>query len=316
MPTLIDDDYQTIVTFLGSLPRRSDPSARSQSWRTSGQLLSEVRFRETPVGESELDAALCAQFFAIDDCPIRPAYYPREDNCKRLWGHVQNVGAGPGRHALLDKIASPPRPLEADRLSGDAPTVFLSHALDDHHFAARVRLNFAVHGVRAWLAEGDLQEGGNLFEAIHAAVGRCDAFVTLLSSFSICSAWINTETLTALGKDKQMVALIDASDAPICELVRGWLADKEKKKVGRKVGDWLYSDEGVLASSAVLERYMRVASPSRVLKFRTELDITLNSLTMAECVAFYPSVPRAWKDAASLTGFDAALDHLGARALS
>src|SRR5262245_39257530 len=96
-------------------------------------------------------------------------------------------------------------------------------------------------------------------------------------SLSISSAWVYTETSTALGADKRIVALIDASDAPICVLLRGWMTERRKQSEGEKREDWLITDDGVRASSAVLERFMRVASPTRVLKFRTGLDHTLNS---------------------------------------
>lgn len=308
---LTDHDFDMIVAFLRSLPRRSDPSSRSECWRTADQLLSLFGPQHALGSGRDLDAALRARFLTNEDCPIRPAYYPREDSCKRLWGHQDNVGLGPGRLALRDKLEMKPRPLEADRLVEDAPTVFISHALEDHHFAARVRLNLARHGVRSWLAEGDMHEGCNLFEAIEAALDRCHALMILLSSVSISSAWIYTETLTALRADKKVVALIDASDTPICVLLRGWLIERQKQLAGEKHGDWLSTDEGVLASSAVLERYMRVASPTRVLKFRTELEYTLNSLTMAGYVAFYPDVPPAWEDRTSWMGFEDALDYLG-----
>jgi hypothetical protein len=116
-----------------------------------------------------------------------------------------------------------------------------------------------------------------------------------------------TEILTALGAGKMTVALVDASDTPVCELMRVWMPEREKLSTGQ----WLATAEGVRASSAVLQRYMRVASPSRVLKFRTALEYTLDSLTMRGYVAFYPNVPLAWESTRSWNGFDAALDHLG-----
>jgi hypothetical protein len=137
----------------------------------------------------------------------------------------------------------------------------------------------------------------------------------LLSSFSITSAWIYTETLTALGLNKQVVALVDASDAPICALLRGWLTERRKVLAGEKHEDWLSSDEGLRASSAVLGRFMRVASPARLFKFRTGLEYTLNSLTVAKRVAFYPDVSPGWGEAGLWNGFDTTLDYLTAGGL-
>jgi hypothetical protein len=204
-----------------------------------------------------------------------------------------------------------PRPLEADPLPESAPTIFISHALADHHFAARVRLSLTRYGRHAWVAEGEMHEGQNLFEAIEAALDRCDALMILVSSLSISSAWIYTETLTALRDDKKVVALIDASDIPICILLRGWMNERQKQLAGEKHGDWLATDAGIQACSAVLERYMRVASPTRVLKFRTSLEHTLDSLTMTGYAAFYPDVPAGWEGTTPWQGFESALDYLG-----
>jgi len=152
-----------------------------------------------------------------------------------------------------------------------------------------------------------MHEGCNLFEAIEAALDRCRALIILVSSVSISSAWIYTEALTALGAGKKVVALIDASDTPICALLIG----RQKQLAGEKHRDWLITEEGVLASSAVLERYMRIASPTRILKFRTGLEYTLNSLTMAGYIAFYPDVPPRWEDMTSWMGLEGAIDYLG-----
>lgn len=226
---LSNQDLEKVVAFLKSLPRRSDPSRRSDSLRTADQLLSLFPSANAPINSRELDAALCKWFLTKEDCPIRPAYYPSEDNCKRFWGHSDNIGPGPGRQALRDKLSAHPHVLESDNLEDDAPVFFLSHAMEDHHFAARVRLNLARHGIRSWQAEGDLHEGSNLFEAVEAALNRCDALMILLSSFSITSAWVYTEVLTALKSDKRTVALIDASDAQICTLLHGWMTENQKK---------------------------------------------------------------------------------------
>ncbi len=304
---LTDHDFDTIVAFLQSLPRRTDTSSRSTCWQTADQFLSLPGLQQAQGNERDLDAALCARFLSDEACPIRPAYYPGEDNCKRLWGHKENVGDGPGRGALRDKLEMKPHPLEADRLPESAPTIFISHALADHHFAARVRLNLARYGRHAWVAEGEMHEGANLFEAIEAALDRCDALMILISSVSISSAWIYTETMTAIRDDKKVVALIDASDIPVCILLRGWMNEGQKRE------GWLATDAGIQACSAVLERYMHVTSPTRVLKFWKSLEYTLSSLTMTGYAAFYPDVPAGWEGTTPWQGFESALDYLGIR---
>jgi hypothetical protein len=306
MSTLLDHDFDVIVDSLEKLAERSDPSNRKECWRTADELLLLFPSEHAPGSARELDAALCARFFAMEDCPIRFAYYPHEDSCKRLWGHIKNVGAGPGRSKLRVKLEGKRLPLEGDHLGEGVRTVSLSHALGDHHFAARVRLNLARHGIRSWLAEGDLHDNEEnliLFEAVEASLHRCHALMMLVSSISICSAWVFTEAQSALGTGKEVLALIDASDAPICKLLQGWAKDRSA---------WLDSNEGIQVASEVLELYLRTGPPkTRVLKFRKELEYTLNSITMAGCVSFYPDVPLEWEGKTSWMGFERALDRLG-----
>lgn len=306
MPELTDENFRRIEDTLEALSKRNNVSQRRQCWRTAAEMIDLVRDEDPSWTISALDASLCTRFLANEDCRIRPAYYPHEDTCQRLWGHVENVDAGPGRDALRAKLAMNPRPLEPVHLDDDAPTIFLSHALVDHHFAARVRLNLACCGVRSWLAEGDLHEGCNLFEAIEAALQRCEAVLVLVSSLSISSAWLHTEVKTALKAGKQVVVLADVSDAPVLALLGGWIEYREQDGCG----DWLGTDRGMTDAAGVLERYMQVASPSRVLKFRISLSDTLDSFAVAECmVALYPDLPE--KGPASWIGFAAMLDRPG-----
>lgn len=306
MPTLSDSDFDLIVSFLEKLPERTDPSKRKQCWQTADELLSLFPPEHGLGTAKELDAALCARFLAKEDCPVRFAYYPDEDSCRRLRGHTKVVGSRPGRKELRVKLEQKPFPLEPDYVGETVRPVFLSHAIGDHHFAARVRLNLARHGIRSWLAEGDLHdENQTLFEAVEASLHRCYALIMLVSSISVSSAWVFTEAQSALGEGKGVFALIDASDAPICKFLRGWsLANKSPK--------WLDGNDGIQALSDVLERYMGAAPPkTRVLKFRKEVESTLYSLTMTGCVAFYPDVPLEWDDRTRWKGFESVVHQLG-----
>ena len=198
--------------------------------------------------------------------------------------------------------------MEPEHLDEGVPAIILSHAHGDHHFAARVRLNLGRHGIRSWLAEGDIHEGQELFEAVEASLHRCDALLMLLSSRSISSAWVYTEAQSALRFGKKVLGLIDASDAPICEFFERWTSPHDCGAWA-----WLDSNEGTQAISEVLERYIQVAPPkTRILKFRKELEYTLQSLTLSS-VAFYPDVPPGWKGMTSWKGFECALDLLGVR---
>jgi hypothetical protein len=309
---LSDTDFDTIVNHLKQIPEYTDTSKRKECWRTADELLSQLPPDRHLGSAKELDEALCRRFDTNKDCPIRFAYYPDADTCKRLWGHVRNVGGGPGRDKLLVKLQMKPLPIEPDDLGDEVPTIFLSHALGDHHFAARVRLSLARHGIRSWLAEGDIheardtqqeRENPNLFEAVEASLHRCSALIMLVSSISVNSAWIYTETESARRLEKPVLALIDASDVPFCKFFQRWELQKKTP--------WLDSNEGIQSISEVLERYMQVAPPkSRVLKFRRALEYTLDSLIMRS-TAFYPDVPLEYKDMTLWKGFEDALGGLG-----
>ena len=312
MSMLPDNYFFRIVHVLEGLEIRLDHSERANSWRTAYELLPVIEKEQTPEGAKALDAALRARFLSDDDCAIRPAYYPGEDSCERLWGHVCNVGSGPGREALRDKLAMRPLTLEPDGLKEDAPLVFLSHALVDHHFAARVRLALARLGIRSWIAEGELHDGNNLFEGVGAALGRSDAMMVLITSCSISSAWLYTEAQTAMKEGKEIVALIDATDAPVCELLRELLFRSSTKPSGSELDNWL-SGDGIKLTAAVLKRFMRVSSPSRILKFKVALKNALESMTFDGMVAFYPVLPQAFPEITRAMSFEDMLDKLKLR---
>lgn len=302
MTELSESEFERIVTKLGDLERRSDHSKRGESWRTAKELLSVLPEKAT-WNAKELDAALVKRFLDDPKCDIRPAFYPHENTCERLWGHVKNVKEGPGRDKLRETLDRPSLDLEPGHLGTAGPLVFLSHALKDHHFAGRVRLSLLRNGVRCWLAEGDLHEGDNLFEAVEAALYRCEALVALVSSLSVSSAWLFSEVGCAMREGKQIIALIDASDVELCRFIEAWWTQNgEFDKCGQRE-EWL-TGEGIRLTSAVLERYMRVGAPSRILKFSTGMKKTLDSLTLAGTTAFYPSSRTGWPYPTAVKSFD------------
>lgn len=311
---MTDQEFEAIVGWLAKLPKPVTGS-RNESWMTAGQLLANLRAEFGPRlssgSEQELDDDLCARYREREDCQIRPAFYPREDTCQRFWGYTKNVEPGPERTKLLEMLQKKPRPLEPELLGPGAPIVFVSHALHDHHFAARVRLNLMRHGVRCWLAEGDMKEGEGLIETIQAALSRSDALIILVSSLSISSAWVLTEAETALKLGKNVVALIDASDAPACEFIREFISVREKTLRREYNKYWPGTEECRRLSDKMKERFERVeSSKRRVEKFDLSLGLMCTALSLpCREIAFYPDVPNGWKDE-SLKGFDSALDYL------
>jgi hypothetical protein len=125
----------------------------------------------------------------------------------------------------------------------------------------------------------------------------------------VCSAWVFTEANIALETARVVPALIDASDAPICKLLQGWA-------LSHYCSAWFDRNEGLQASSAVLELYVRTEPPkNRVLKFWKELENALCSIAMADCVSFYPDVPVKCEGKTSWMGFERVLDWLGTQKL-
>jgi hypothetical protein len=134
---------------------------------------------------------------------------------------------------------------------------FLSHATNDHHFAARVRLQLGRNKVRSWIAEGELSDGCSFFEEVLFALDHCDALLVLVSSLSISLAWIDTEVETFAKKGKPVSAIIDGSDAEIIKLISGWKAHCKDRD------NWLDESHGTQALSDVLKRYMPQARSER-----------------------------------------------------
>lgn len=303
---LTENEFRDIVRKLSKLEKHENASERGKSWMTASELLSAIGKDWTRENAKVLDEALREIYRKDDECKIRPAYYPGEDTCERLWGHVDNVPKGPAREELLETLAKHPLVLEPVEFAENAPCVFISHALVDHHFAARVRLALARCGVRSWVAEGELYGENNLFEGVEAALSRCDAIVVLITSASISSAWIDTEVKTALKKDKTVVALVDASDAPVCALLKKLLPRNTSKWRDDLLDKWL-KEEGIEVTTSVLQRFMQCGSASRILKFHTSLKLALESMTFRGKVAFFPELPEEYPaETATLSFIDVA----------
>ena len=304
IPRISETFQQRIVGELAT--RGPDPDLpREEQWWT----LTEIRALVTDLQSAfatdhQLDAALRAWYRSDPNCKIRPAFYPGEHSCKRLWRHTQyDDENAASRERLLETFgAVATRSLESVKHylpAGKAPVVFLSHALHDHHFAARVRLQLAMCGIEAWIAEGDAKDSqGELFEAVRVALGRCDALFMLLSSVSITSAWVFTEGNTALHRGKRIFAVVDANDEAICALVDGWLANCRATIDSVNLQTWLATSEGKRQVGVVRERFVEAAPrDSRVEKFEDGVEILFKWLAFIQdereqgAVAFYPSRP-------------------------
>ena len=301
MSEIDSKSFQSIVKFLKKLPEASDPKKRALSWRTADKLFEKIPTLRRQFSDGRaLDSALRSRFLRRklkDD--IRPAYYPEMKTGLRIWGHVDNVGQGPSNlDFFLRSRRLPLEPLDID--NSNSRTVFLSHALHDHHFAARVRVALGRNGVRSWMAEGDLSEGCNLFAEVRLALDRCHALLALVSSLSISSAWVHTEIETAVKKGKVISAVVDVSDEPITKLIERWKSHPDDPD------GWLNHKEGTQALANVLERFRPRASASRLLKFPQGIRFMLDSLKRNTThIALFPAPPSDFnKDSEWMCQFD------------
>jgi hypothetical protein len=144
MCMLSGPDFDIIINHLKKIPECTDPSKRKDCWRTAAELLSLLPPEHALGSARELDEAHCARFLANEDCPIRFAYYPDAETCQRLVGPHKQRGSRSRTQQTATETETKPLPVEPVHLDEGAPTIFLSHALGDHHFAARIRLNLAA----------------------------------------------------------------------------------------------------------------------------------------------------------------------------
>ena len=91
------------------------------------------------------------------------------------------------------------------------------------------------HGLRAWLADENIKEGERIFEGVRTALTLCDGMMIMVTRHSLGSAWVDTEIQTALGlmaapgsKAKPVLFVVDASDAPLMDLLASWDLDKDR----------------------------------------------------------------------------------------
>lgn len=90
------------------------------------------------------------------------------------------------------------------------PSVFLCHSSQDKFFVRNLALGLAVHGVKVWLDEAEIQVGESLTDKIGKAIGEVDYVAVVLSHNSVNSEWVQKELQIALQRElteRQVVVL-------------------------------------------------------------------------------------------------------------
>jgi hypothetical protein len=288
--------FRKLVEHLRTLPDIASRSDRHESWMSASQIRDWwATWAEPTMTAEEIDRALVARWHADSQCPIRPAKYPGRTTLFRLWGHRDRVGTGPGD--LQPELTSRALELEDISLPWDTPQIFVCHSSLDLHLAARVRLALGHRKVRAWLAEAELREGDFIFEGVRAALLSSDAMLALVTTYSLSSAWVDTEIRTALGLEKPIGMLVDTSDDELMELVATW-----------SPGNPPTFDNARLES---LERkFSRVATETRKKKFREGAIMLLHCLGDFH-LGLYPRRPAGWSGSDVFASFDELIDRWG-----
>lgn len=267
-----------IIQHLREKPDTCSRSKRNDSWMTAPQI---ARWIEDSYGDpynpAQLDHDLLA-WWNVDPAsrPIRPATYPEENTLARLWGHVERVKklSEPKRAERIDL------PLELEMvysLPADAPTVFISYANPDLHFAARVRLYLLTLGINSWMYARSIAKGERIFEAVQAAIDRADCMVALATPQSLASAWMFTETGYAVARGVKTVLAFDGNDPLLMALLESWHPT-------RRYGEDNFDQETLRRLKNV---YAKFNSHSRVAKYKSSAGNLLCAMSnFNKCV--YP----------------------------
>jgi len=86
----------------------------------------------------------------------------------------------------------------------NSPTVFISHAGPDYHYASELHNALRGAGINAWLDQIDIKFGDNIVKWINNSVSESDYLLVLLSPNSLGRYWVETEWSAALMKEADL----------------------------------------------------------------------------------------------------------------
>ena len=103
--------------------------------------------------------------------------------------------------------------------------VFLSHATPDRKFADRLAAVVRAHGVPLWYSRTNLVGAQQWHDEIGAALGRCDAFVLVLSPAAVRSQWVKLEYMFALNNRRYRDRIIPVLKSACDTVPFSWTLD-------------------------------------------------------------------------------------------
>ncbi len=90
----------------------------------------------------------------------------------------------------------------------EEPIVFISYAHEDRAFAHHLCEDLRGAGHAAWMDTADIRGGDRWVRTIGAAIGRCHAFVTVVSRAGNASEWVEREILHAQNLGRPIVPVL------------------------------------------------------------------------------------------------------------
>jgi len=112
-------------------------------------------------------------------------------------------------------IPAKPAPKDSVKLiSGNTPSVFISHSTHDQPFIEREILPF-LHdlGVQTWYSKVDIPLAGEWQPKIVEGLERSDWFLVVISAHALASKWVQREVLWAMDQRPGRVLPVLLDDA-------------------------------------------------------------------------------------------------------
>jgi hypothetical protein len=109
--------------------------------------------------------------------------------------------------------------------------VFISHSREDEAIVRWLKAQVEAAGHEAWVAESELQPGGQLSGKVITGLAECDAYVILLTKDGYESIYVEHEVGAAVISGKPVIALVDQT---LAEHPMGMLTDVEQVRFDRE----------------------------------------------------------------------------------
>jgi len=192
-------------------------------WMTAKGLSKRLNERFSPY---EIESVLM-EHSKSESRTIRYSFYPSKKTLDLLWGHTKVVRE---KRYLpeLHRTDNPEEFIEESEafnevdLPEDAPFCFISHNYRDINKIRELKNDFLDAEVGSWIFEEEIEQGGQINEAVQEAMNSCDYLVAYLSRQSIGSLWVRKELEVAISVEKKVFLFADGRDKELMKLFDNW----------------------------------------------------------------------------------------------